>query len=155
MLYLFLYNNLFIFIYIYIIHWSFNGKIKKCWSIPTCTAERSIFRIFIQSYVWQISLNQTKIFPVYASFLWTHPALLHRSDPEWTAFIGPWVVAAVCRTLRFSVTLSLLSILLVRFMLVNCGQRRKISPDDSSQTSSHNISLLAIPMSKAMEMRDE
>ncbi len=82
--------------------------------------------IFSLSYVLQTGLKiALKVFPAYAPCFLTHPVLLHRSVPEWTAFTGPWLVVAECRTLGFNVKLSLFSILLARFKLVSCGERRK------------------------------
>lgn len=50
---------------------------------------------------------------------------LHRSVPECTAFTGLWEAAAVgCRSRGFRVKVSLLSILLARFILLSCGRRR-------------------------------
>lgn len=55
----------------------------------------------------------------------TYPLLLHRSVPECTAFTGLWEAAAAgCRSRGFRVKVSLLSILLARFILLSCGRRR-------------------------------
>lgn len=68
----------------------------------------------------------TKYYLQYATCPWTHPVLLHGSVSKWTPFTGPGVVAAVRRTWGFDAKLPFLSILLARFILVNCGQRRKL-----------------------------